>query len=145
MPSSARLISWTSACFGAIALLMVSCTKKREGDADPARRIATEASLSLPAGTRVLQFSEPEAIVDPVWAAKLELPEASLAEFMRVLDAKQADPTSVHNRFAKSVGWWQPKAALTAKQYLADRQTLVNVIVSKEDQKVVAYVECMVF
>jgi hypothetical protein len=122
-----------------------SCSPKRENEPDWRRRVVTEAALPLPAGARVVQFYAPDSFVDPIWAARIEIPIAALETIKATIAAKTADSTHVSDRFANTVSWWQPEETLLTKQYLANRQTLVNVVLSMEHRGPVAYVECMIF
>jgi hypothetical protein len=53
-----------------VAHLATACTSRPTGAQEWARRVAGDAQLSLPAGSRVVEFYEPDYFVDPVWVAK---------------------------------------------------------------------------
>jgi hypothetical protein len=108
-------------------------------------RIQAEAKLQLPRGTQLLEFSQREPMFDSVWAAKLAVPEASRHSFAAQLSDKPLDHTERSGTYATSVPWWHPADASLARQYLADTNTLVNVVLVRESGRTIAYVECAVF
>lgn len=108
-------------------------------------KVAGETGLPLPSGSKVIQFSEPDVVVDPVWVAKIIIPASSYDGFQQALLKKPADNTIYDGALANSTSWWKPTAVVLTHQYLANSQTFVKVVVSKEGEEFAVYIECAVF
>jgi hypothetical protein len=108
-------------------------------------RIASETGLAFPRESKLLHFSAPERLVDPVWVAKIVIPRASYEAFKKALLGKTADNTVYHGALGDSTDWWKPTHVVLTKKYLADRQTFVNVVVSEETEGFAVFIECAVF
>lgn len=108
-------------------------------------KVANETGLTFPAGSKLVQFSEPDVAVDPVWVAKLIIPTSSYDGFRQALLKKSTDNTIYDGALANSTSWWKPTAILLTHQYLANSQTFVKVVVSKEGNDFAVYIECAVF
>jgi hypothetical protein len=108
-------------------------------------KIGHETGLPFPSESKIIYFSEPDRFVDPVWVAKVIIPTSWYGNFKTALFEKTADNTVYHGALAGSTIWWKPMDVVLSKQYLADRQTFVNVVVSKEDGEFAVYIECAVF
>jgi hypothetical protein len=107
--------------------------------------VASDAQLSLPAGSRVVQFYEPDYFVDPAWVPKVELTRAAHAALIRSVAPRPDDAAHTENRLSKVGEVVRPRQVTFSKLYLADRQTLVHLVVSDEGGSVAAYIECTVF
>jgi hypothetical protein len=108
-------------------------------------RIVSETGLAFPADAKVVHFVELERLVDPVWVAKVTIAASSYEKFRKSLLGKTIDNTVYHGALADSTSWWKPANVLLTKQFLVDRQTFVNVVVSKEGEEFAVYVECAIF
>lgn len=138
----------------AILLLMVSCSDtismessdiQDSMQANKLNRIEKETGLDLPDESKLIYFFEPERVVDPVWVAKIIIPASSYESFKEVVLRKHTDKTIYHGALADSTIWWKPTSVVLRKQYLADRQTFVNLVLSKEGVEFAVYIECAVF
>lgn len=137
-----------------VPFFMVSCndTKSSEsgniqGSMQEKRlnSIKKEAGLNFPEGSKLIHFFEPERFVDPVWVAKVIIPASSYDSFKRVVLEKASDETVYNGALADSTSWWKPISVVMRKQYLADRHTFVNLVLSEEGVDVSVYIECAVF
>lgn len=109
-------------------------------------RIESETGLTLPANSRLDHFFEREVFVDPIWVAKVLIPESSYENFKQALLTKPTDKTDYTGALADSTSWWKPINVILKKQYWADsHHFLVNVVVSKEDGGFAVYIECACF
>ncbi len=107
-------------------------------------RMGSETGLFFPVESKVIHFSAPERFVDPVWVAKVLMPASSYEVFQEAVLGKTTDNTVYHGALADSTSWWKPTDVVLKKQYLADRQTFVNVVVSKDAEEFAVYIECVV-
>ena len=108
-------------------------------------RIESETGLVLPAKSKLIHFLEPERFVDPVWVAKIVMSKSSYQGFKEAVLEKVTDRTIYDGVLANSTSWWKPTHVVLTKQYLANRQTFVVVVVSKEGEEFAVYIECAVF
>lgn len=135
-----------------VLLLVVFCTiscrdRNEEQSVDTQMsKIESETGLSFPANYRLDHFLEPDYFIDPVWVAKVVIPVSSYESFKETLLEKPTDNTVLSGAaLADSTSWWKPANVVLTKQYLADQHTIVEVVVSKEDEEYAVYIECAVF
>ena len=93
----------------------------------------------------MIHFVEPESWIDPVWVAKVIIPASSYESFKEAVIRKPIDKTIYDGALADSTSWWRPTSVVLRKQYLADRHTFVNLVLSKESVDFAVYIECAVF
>ena len=136
-----------------VLVCTISCRDRDEQSVDTQKsmqsekmsRIESETGLTFSDNCRLVHFLQPEVFVDPVWVAKVVIPALSYESFRQALLKKPADETIYDGALADSTSWWKPTNIVLTKQYLANRQTFVNVVVSKEGEEFVVYIECAVF
>jgi hypothetical protein len=133
-----------------LPVLLASCRSTEPNDLRPPTqernlgRIEKETHLDLPDGSKVVQFFEADRVVDPIWVAKITIPESS-SEMFREAVARRKDDSAPHGGLAKPTVWWKPQNVVLTKYYLADSQTLVSIVIAKEGDGTSVYVECAVF
>lgn len=141
-------------CFPVLLVLMGSCSDTNSvesGDiqdsmqAKNLNRIEKETGLDFPDESKLIHFLEPDIVVDPVWVAKVIIPASSFEGFKEVVLRKPTDNSGYSGALADSITWWKPKTVIMKKQYLADRHTLVDIVLSKEGDDFAVYIECAVF
>lgn len=143
-------------CFAVLLsmFLVVSCRERsavQSGDdrktiqPEMLSRVETEIGLVFPTNSTLAQFSRSDVAVDPVWVAKVVIPLSSYENFAQALSRKPADNTVYDGALANSTSWWTPTNVVVTKQYLANNQTFVNVVVSKEVDLFAVYIECALF
>ena len=108
-------------------------------------RVENETGLSFPDNSRLVHFSEPFVALDPVWVAKIVMPVSSYDGFRESLLRKPADKTIYDGALADSTNWWKPTNAILTRQFLANSQTFVNVVISQTEEEIAVYIECVVF
>lgn len=134
MASLSRAFVW------ALLLLVLSC--RRDDPAALQKRLGQETQLPLSGAVGVSLFAEPDMLVDPVWAAKVELSQSSLARFKASLEAKPASVMRVSSKFSDTLSWWRPRTPLLAREYIEpETSALVTVVVSAEGGHTFAYIE----
>lgn len=128
-------------------VLINSCMESNEEQSLDAKikKIESETGLAFPANSAIIHFSEPDVLVDPVWVAKVIIPTKSYESLKEAVIAKTDDKTIYSGALADSTDWWKPKNVILTKQYLANQNTFVNIIVSKEGGDFAVYIECAVF
>lgn len=119
--------------------------KSMHSETEKLSRVQSEAGLVFPTNATLVQFAQPDVAVDPVWVAKVVIPPSSYEPFAQVLVRKPADNTVYDGALANSTSWWTPTNVVMTKKYLANSQTFVNVVVSKESDGFAVYIECAVF
>lgn len=108
-------------------------------------RIEKESGLIFPDHSRLVHFLQPDRAIDPVWVAKVIIPVSSYEGFKQAVLIKQVDKTIYNGALADSTSWWKPANVVLTNQYLANSQTFVVVIVSKEGEDIAVYIECTMF
>lgn len=108
-------------------------------------RIIQEIGLNLSNESRVIHFYEPERIIDPVWVAKVIIPDASFETIKDAVEGKRADNSTYSGAIADSTIWWDPTSIIFEKQYLTDDEKFVHFIASRENDGIALYIECAVF
>lgn len=128
-----------------VLVCAISCRDEMQSLNTQMSRIESETGLTFPANYKLVHFFERDVFIDPVWVAKVIIPASSFERFRQALITKQADNTTYHGALSNSTSWWKPTNVVLTKQYLANRQTFVNVVVSKEGEEFAVYIECAVF
>lgn len=137
-----------------VVMLAVSCRERsiaKPGDIQKSMQsekltwVGSETGLVFPTNAALVQFSQPDMAVDSVWVAKVVIPSASYESFAQALARKPADKTTYDGALANSTIWWTPTNVVMTKKYLANSQTFVNVVISKEFDVIAVYIECVVF
>lgn len=125
----------------------ISCRdyKKAQSVEEQMNKIERETGLTFPEKSRLDQFFDPDYFIDPQWVAKIIVPASSYESLRLNLLTKPDDNTVSSGGLVDSTSWWKPQNVVLTKQYLADRQTLVKVVVSKENEEYEVYIECVVF
>lgn len=132
-------------------LLIAGCSRdareyelnSKSFDLQTLQRIESDTGITLPAGTRGLNFYYKPPI-DPAYIAKIEIPLKSKDDVIKTLSAIVNDENlHVPDSLGAKVNWWIPKGA----KVLLDRQRFVgtgnylHVMLSEEDSSVILYVE----
>jgi len=132
---------------------LVSCSDQTEIltiESDESKKLAIldkiqkECGLKFSTDSRLVYFSQPDYFVDPRWVSKVIMSAPSYNSFEHVLQNKPKDNTMYQATLASSTEWWRPKEIVLTKQYLANGQTFVRVIVAKEGEEFALYIECVV-
>jgi len=108
-------------------------------------RIRSDTGLIVPDGSILEHFGEPERLIDPIWVAKVIVPISSYESFKQDILSRTDDHTILSGSLADTTSWWNPSNIVLTKQYLHGSQTFVRVVVSKENEEIAAYIECVVF
>ena len=131
-----------AACIAAFtwSLTLVGCGFGSDG-ASILEKVARDTGLTIPPGSRVVRFEEPFRVVDPVWAAKILVPDSGVAALRASVDAQVAEGGRFSKGFADSLIWWRPVDVLVSKRYLTKLNIHVWVVLAKESGGVYAYAE----
>ena len=133
-----------------LLILVIFCTISCRDWNEPQSaisKIEKEIALTLPANSRVDHFkASGYQSIEPWWIAKVVLPAESYESFSETLLAKPTENSTIGgNRISDSTDWWKPVNVILTKLYWADSHTLVEVTVSKDDDKEVSvYIDCIV-
>lgn len=140
---------WASSIFLSIMIFNQSCLRSIEcdqtSDESVLLRMRDDMRVDLPRGSKIINFFEPDRLVDPVWLAKIEFPAFSFDEFKVVLEQKKDDGTTYKSPFRSSAVFWTPTNIVFGKKFLADDETFVEIIISRTNSLCYAYIECVVF
>jgi hypothetical protein len=141
------------------ALLLGGCTDSRwdrefelgenDFDAEAMEMIQTDTGLTLPAGTRGLNFRYWPPI-DPSFVARLEIPANYLGELMsQIRSMKDDDPNGfrrlnrryeISNRLHEKVSWWDPpKEGAQADNDRYRGVTYVRAVLTREGNRHILY------
>lgn len=108
-------------------------------------KIEADLALKLPPN-KIIKFEDNGSIIDPSWVAHIVISREFLDNLKNEIDKKQDDNTDLFGAFSERVSWWRPQSIIISKQYLADRSTLINIILSENDEKSFSmFVECDIF
>ena len=108
------------------AVLGVSCHERsitqpgavqNHSQSEKLSRIQNETGLVFPTNAVLVQFSQPDVAVDPVWVAKVVIPSATYEPFAHILARKPADSTIYDGALADSTSWWLPTNAVMTKNF----------------------------
>jgi len=108
-------------------------------------KIATEIELTFPVGSKVVNYAEPDVFVDPVWVGKVIIPTASYDGFQQAILKKEDDSTMYDGALANSTSWWKPINIVLQRQYIVNSNSFVKIVVSREGEEFVVYIECAMF
>lgn len=108
-------------------------------------KVCEETGLIFSDDSILKYFFEPDRFVDPVWVAKVAVPISFCESFKSSLLSKPDDNTLYQGALSDSIDWWKPSNIILTKQYLADSQTFVKVVVSMENEEMMVYIECATF
>ncbi len=130
-----------------VLVCTISCRDRNEEQSMDSQmnRIENETRLSFPTNSRLDHFVEFKAFVDPEWVAKVIVPASSYENLREILLAKSPDNTDDIDAIVDSISWWKPANVVLTKQYLDSGNTIVKVVVSKDDEEYAVYIECVVF
>ena len=135
-----------------VVIVIISCNRNcaKEKDIDAIKNtrleeIADEIGMEFPKKSIIIKYREPKRIIDPVWVAKVKIPNSSVEGFRELVMKKPSEKAKYTNALAESTSWWNPKKIIIEKQYLVDSNTFVNIILSEEGEDFAAYIECAVF
>lgn len=137
-----------------VLFLMVSCSDTNSMESadipDSMRpkilaKIVKETGLNLPVESKLIHFLEPDRFIDPIWVAKVQIPVSSYEDFKEVVIKKPTEKMGYKGALADSTSWWKPTNIVLRNQYLADRNTFVVLVLSKEGDDFFVYIECAVF
>jgi hypothetical protein len=122
------------ACF---ALALTACHGEKSltspsMQTEKLKQIESGTGLVLPPLSRVIEFSEPPVVFDPVWIAKIVIPESSYAQFKVAVLREPILNATVGSGLEGSTSWWKPVNADFTKQYLASSHTFVKIVSSRE-------------
>lgn len=140
-------------CVHSALIFILSCIISCRDSNDPQtvseqlRKIEDESGLTLPADSRVDHFkASGYNSIEPWWIAKVVIPAESYESFKETLLAKPTDNTTISgNRISDSTDWWKPVNVIITKLYWANSYTLVEITVSRDDDKEVSvYIDCIV-
>ena len=131
--------------FFLVAPFIFSPKEKKQTQLEKLNEILDETGLSIAHGAKLIHFSKPDVLIDPIWVAKIIIPTSSYDSLKQILLKKTVDDTVHDGALSKSTTWWKPTDVVLTKQYLANSQTFVKVVISKEGRGFAVYIECVVF
>jgi hypothetical protein len=135
-----------------VILLVLTCTMScqdrngKQSVKEQMDRIKKDTKLTFPDNSRLEHFFELERLIDPHWVAKVVVPASFYESFKQDMLSRPNDKSTLNGSLADSTSWWKPLDVILTKQYLADgHQIFVRVVVSKEDEELAVYIECVMF
>lgn len=117
-------------------------------DAEAMKMVQDQSKLSLPAGTRGLnfRFSPP---IDPSFVARLEIPQSESAALIKQIEGLPQEEINISSSGGpgEKVKWWPPpkNAIMVDRQYNQPDGCYLRVAVTRESSQTILYVCHAVF
>ena len=115
-------------------------------DSEVMQTILTNTGLNLPEGAKGLNFRYSPPI-DPAFVARIEIPAESQDIVMKQIEAIRVQEINISGGPGEKVNWWPPpkEFVIIDRQCFQPDGCYFRAALSKEDERIILYVEHAVF
>lgn len=109
------------------------------------KKISSETQLVFPPLSKVEKFVSNGSLIDSIWVSEIEFDDVYDSAFLKQLDDKPAEDSTVLGSLHETIDWWPRSNAILSKHYMNGEHHLVQVVLSKSQGKAIVHIEHAIF